>query len=331
MGPLTFVLPDGRTASPLFVAPWVAEIPDPASPPVITRLRGEWPCVPFGSRPDPAGFSPAWAAALGSAADKRPLHGYGSNINWRFTQVCPSMLELTCIYPDEDDIHSLTRRIRPVPNAPAVELSLTVRARHTTRVPIGLHFTFGCAQGPIIIRPGKFRAGWTFPGPIGASKAFADDRQFDSLARVPGRGLRDLDATMFPFEEPNEDVLQLTGVEGSCSLEYPAEGYRVELAWNRAHFPSLLLWLSNRALQIPPWSGRTIALGAEPACSAFALGSGVSTHANPIAQSGTNTAIDIEAGQSFETTYWISAHPVGDARASRKTKAPPGPATYSAS
>jgi hypothetical protein len=51
-------------------------------------------------------------------------------------------------------------------------------------------------------------------------------------------------------------------------------------------------------------------LGVEPICSAFSLGSGVSAHANPIAESGTDTAIEIEAGQSFETTYWISAHPV---------------------
>jgi hypothetical protein len=315
LGPLTFVLPDGRAASPLFLAPWVAESQDPAWPQVITHLRGEWPCVPFGARPDPAGFSPAWAAALESAADHRPLHGYGSNVDWRFTQVSSSMLELTCLYPEEDDVHSLTRRIQPLPDAPAVELSLTVRARRTTRVPMGLHFTFGCVRSPVILRPGRFAAGWTFPGPLGASQAFAHDRRFDNLACVPGRAVSQLDATQFPFDEPNEDLLQLTGVEGSCSLEYPAEAYRVELAWNRAHFPSLLLWLSNRALEIPPWSGRTVALGVEPVCSAFGLGSGVSTHANPIAESGTDTAIDVEAGQSFETTYWISAHPAsGDVR-----------------
>jgi hypothetical protein len=307
LGPLTFVLPDGRTASPLFISPWVAETPDSATPSVIAHLRGEWPCVPFGVRPDPTGFAPAWAAALEPVVDQRPLHGYGSNVDWQFTQVSASMLELACIYPDDDDVHSLTRRIRPVPDAPAVELSLTVRARRTMRVPIGLHFTFGCARSPIIVRPGKFAEGWTFPGPLGASQAFAHDRRFDDLARVPGRVAGELDATRFPFDHPNEDVLQLTDVEGSCTLEYPAEAYRVTLAWNRTHFPSLLLWLSNRALKIPPWNGRTVALGVEPVCSAFGLGRGVSTHANPIAESGTNTAIEITAGQVFETTYRISA------------------------
>ena len=307
LGPLTFVLPSGRAVSPLFQAPWAAEVSDPAVLGVIAHLRGEWPCVPFGVQPEPREFTERWAAPLRGATDRTLLHGHGANVEWRFTRVSAATLELTCAYPADDDIHSLTRCIRAIPDEPAVELILTVRARRPTRVPIGLHFTFGSVASPVVIRPGRFEAGWTYPGPLGASQAFARDRPFADLARVPGCAAGSLDATRFPFEHPNEDLLQLTGVEGSCSLDYPEQAYRVTLAWNREHFPSLHLWLSNRAVKTAPLSGRTVALGVEPVCSAFGLGKGVSAGANPIAASGTKTAIDIDPGHPFETTYRISA------------------------
>jgi hypothetical protein len=312
LAPLTFVLENGRPTSPLFLAPWIADVRDSAVPGVIAKLRGEWPCVPFGAPPDPDGFSPAWAAALNAVTNQTALHGYGSNADWYFTQLSTSELELMCVYPDHDDIESLTRRIRAIPNAPAIELSLTVRARRLTRLPIGLHFTFGVVGGPVIVRPRKFAMGWTFPGPLGASQVFARDRWFRDLACVPGREGHNLDATRFPFNTPNEDILQLTGIEGCCSLDYPVEAYRVTLDWNCRQFPSLLLWLSNRAIATPPWNGRTVALGVEPVCSAFSLGSGVSMHANPIADAGTPTAIQIDAEHPFETTYSISASTIAN-------------------
>ena len=48
IGPVTFVLPDGRQCQPLHIAPWTFDAEAAALPGVLRRLRGEWPCVPFG-------------------------------------------------------------------------------------------------------------------------------------------------------------------------------------------------------------------------------------------------------------------------------------------
>lgn len=307
VGPLTFVLPNGRLVSPLFLAPWVADDPANIHPGVIAHLRGEWPCVPFGVKPTTKGFTTRWAETIDAVSDSGVLHGYGSNAEWQFTQASESMLELRCTYPESDDVISLTRRIRIVPDAAAVEFSLHVRVRRPTRIPIGLHFTFG-APSPTVIRPGKFTAGWTYPGPTGAAQAFAHDRIFSNLERVPAAvGTAKLNAERFPFELPNEDLMQLNGIDGTCELEFPSEGYRVQLSWNRGHFPSLLLWLSNRAYVDTPLSGRTVALGVEPICSAFGMGKAVSAAGNPISLSGVDTVIAIDPDHPFDTQYRINA------------------------
>lgn len=50
LGPVRFYLEDGRSISPLHVAPWDDE--DMSDQPgVLRRLRGDWPCIPFGVAP----------------------------------------------------------------------------------------------------------------------------------------------------------------------------------------------------------------------------------------------------------------------------------------
>ena len=54
VGPTVFVLPDGRQIAPFQIAPWADEAGTEDIPPILQRLRGEWPCVPFGSDGDRA-------------------------------------------------------------------------------------------------------------------------------------------------------------------------------------------------------------------------------------------------------------------------------------
>ena len=48
LAPVTFVLADGRQVSPFHIAPWADEPGSDALPGILRKLRGEWPCVPFG-------------------------------------------------------------------------------------------------------------------------------------------------------------------------------------------------------------------------------------------------------------------------------------------
>ena len=61
LGPVTFLLPDGRQISPLQIAPWFADPRRETLPGVLRRLRGEWPCAPFGADA-PRNLPEGWAA-----------------------------------------------------------------------------------------------------------------------------------------------------------------------------------------------------------------------------------------------------------------------------
>ena len=50
LGPVWFTLPDGPVVQSFAVAPWADDPPEKLNvlPPILRRLRGEFPCVPFG-------------------------------------------------------------------------------------------------------------------------------------------------------------------------------------------------------------------------------------------------------------------------------------------
>ena len=99
----------------------------------------------------------------------------------------------------------------------------------------------------------------------------------------------------------------MNDVDGRFVIDLPGEDSRVSLSWNREHFPSVLLWLSNRGLRKPPWNGEHVALGIEPICSAFGLGLDAVRNENPLSQSGVDTVIEFDPAAPFRTTYRISA------------------------
>jgi hypothetical protein len=222
--------------------------------------------------------------------------------------VTPYEVELNCRYPVDDDIEELIRRITPVPDRAAVDIELVVKARRKTRMPAGLHFTFCKPRTRAILRPGAFRDAWTYPGPpFEEIQAFAPNHRFKDLSRVPSSDGGHLDATTFPLPLPAEDLIQLNGVDGHFVLDLPGDNSRVCLSWNREHFPSVLLWMSNRGLRKSPWNGEHVALGIEPVCSAFGLGLEAARNENPLSQSGVDTAIEFDPAAPFRTTYRISA------------------------
>jgi hypothetical protein len=311
LGPLTFIIDGDRQVSPLYLAPWAASEVRPALAEVLRSLRGEWPCVPFGSYRTADGFAPAWADLIGSNQGEPWQHGFGSNVEWTWNTITSSEVELVCRYPGDDDIEELIRRVRPVPDRAAVDLELVVKARRRVRLPVGLHFTFCAPKTGATLRPGTFRDAWTYPGPpFDAIQALAADCRFQDLRRAPAKDGGFIDATRFPLAVAAEDLIQLNGVEGCFELDLPGDHCRVCIEWNKEHFPSVLLWLSNLGLEAAPWDGRHVALGIEPVCSAFGLGLAATRAANPLHREGTPTVIEFDPDTPFETHYRISAAPL---------------------
>lgn len=313
LAPVTFLLADGRQVSPMQVSPWAYEPDAENLPGILRRLRGEWPCVPFGYSVPGDGFAPDWAPLMRAAAPDEEVHGHSSNHLWDWSdRSSTASLALSLDYPAASPVARVERTVTPDPGRPAVDIEFRIHVRTACRLPIGLHPTFRLPQatGAAAVEPARFDHGRTYPGNVDASSVFAVDRRFSSLDAVPVRDGSTVDASRLPFGFDTEELLQLNGIDGEVALANRAEGYRVRLSWQKEHFPSLLLWISNRGRTMAPWEGRHLALGMEPICSPFGLGPATAAADNPIARSGTPTARDFAAGEVFSTRYRIAAEAI---------------------
>ena len=310
LAPLTLLLPNGRQVTPMHVAPWAEEKGADELPGILRRLRGEWPCVPFGYSVLSHGSPAEWAALMDPAPPDEEVHGHSSNNCWRWEASNDGSLRLSIDYPQTSPVQRLERTVTPDPLGPAVDLELRIETRDVCRLPIGLHPTFRLPSQPgrVRIEPARFDYGRTYPGTVEPdAPLFAIDQLFAKLEAVPGRDGGTIDASRLPFAAATEELLQLIGIDGSVALANQVEGYRVRLSWQKEHFPSLLLWISNRGRKMAPWNGRHLALGMEPICSPFGLGPATALADNPVARSGTPTARAFAAGEIFTTCYRIEA------------------------
>lgn len=308
LGPTLFLLPDGSQVAPFQVAPWFAEPEARGFGGIMRRMRGEWICVPFGIESDRPETG-RWPASAGGSAEP---HGYAANHKWNWDDAGPSSLAMHIVYPDGHAVARVDRRITPDPLHAAIDFELVISVREDCALPIGLHPVFrlpASNASALLDVEGDARVA-TFPGDVDRSALFLPDT-LASIAAVPTRVGGHVDARSLPLAAPAEDLLQLIDVDGCVRLLNRAEGYRVLVSWDQTHFPSLLLWFSNRGRTAYPWSGRHLALGIEPVCSAFDLGTRISAAPNPLNQYGTSTARRFRADETFATRYRIAVEKIG--------------------
>lgn len=310
LGPTLFVLPDGRQVAPFHVAPWAYEPGGEGLPGILKRLRGEWACVPFGTDSDraPDGGWPGSQAA--TTLDPFP-HGFSSNNSWNFEAGADDSIVLSIEYPEGHPIRGLRRTITPDPNGAALDFGLEIDVRADCTLPLGLHpsFRLPTKVGAMRIEVGSTVTGMTFPAPVDASSIFSQGALLRPWHDVPLVGGGRLDVRQVPLSQATEELVQLLDMPGHAALWNSAEGYRVKLSWNPEHYPSALLWFSNRGRTFAPWNGRHLALGLEPICAAFDLGQQVSAAENPISRRGIATARAFRAGEHFVTKYRIEVEP----------------------
>jgi hypothetical protein len=310
LAPVTFVLPDGRQVSPIHVAPWAGEPGAEALPGILRKLRGEWPCVPFGYSVPADGWPESWAHVIGPPEPDEEIHGHGSNHDWNWRDSDSGSLSLALAYPAGSPVEHVARTVTPDPSAPAIDIEFRVTVRRACRLPIGLHpvFRLPAQTGAAVLELGGFDHGRTYPNDVEPGAAlFAENTTFAELAGVLARTGGMVDASRLPLAADTEELLQIEGLDGTASLANHSEGYRVRLSWQKEHFPSLLLWYSNRGRKAAPWNGRHVAIGIEPICSPFGLGPATALADNPIAQSGIATALEFLPDRPFVTRYRIEA------------------------
>jgi hypothetical protein len=316
LAPVRFDLEDGRSVYPLHVAPWEDE--DMSDQPgILRRLRGDWPCVPFGAAPQRPLPKP-WSGDIfkpgpPQIADDPHPHGYGSNHHWSLRQSESQCLTGTVLYPDNHPIEALERHVEGIAGRTEIACSLTVTPRRDCNLPIGLHpvFKLPNSEGDAILDVGPHKTVWSHPldeeRPV---SLVHPNRHFESLDNLWSREDRPLSLTRLPSAGASETLLLLTGTCGRVHLTNKAERYRVTLQWDPEVFPSLMLWMSNRGRAYRPWNGRHLAIGIEPVRAAFDLGVRISARPNPLNNAGVETSYPFKAGMPLTTQYRIGVEAI---------------------
>lgn len=268
LAPVRFGLGDGQSVSPMHVAPW-ASLQDQTLPGLLRGLRGEWPCLPFGTTQVPAGLGADWEAR---DADDPWDHGYAAHHPWSLLARDRHRLHLGISYPAEHPIERLERILRVAPGAPALEMELIVHARRDVRLPFALHPSFAVPDSGVELVDAKFAAAYSYPvqAEPGVS-CLIPGGMSNSLQRMPGRN-GPLDLTRFPLPFATEELLQLAMCRSPLVLRYLQSRIEVLLDWDCEALPDVMLWISNGGRRGTPWNGRHFALGVEPVNGFFDLG-----------------------------------------------------------
>lgn len=279
LGPLEFRLPDGRRLQAMHVAPWANEAKCGTLPGILQRLRGEWPCVPFG-RVDPQTCLPSGWQTF--PASDPWAHGYASHHAWHCIDASPASLHLAIDYPADSVVSRLERRIRVDPDSARLDVSLTISVRQRISLPIAFHPTFRVPAEPgrLLILPGNYESVVSYPvaAEAGISRLLADTVSND-LAALPDieAGSDPLDLTHLPLPFKTEELLQIKNLRQADGrapivLHYLDEDVQLGLIWDTVLLPDAMLWFSNGGRSEAPWSGRHFALGVEPLNGVFDLG-----------------------------------------------------------
>lgn len=255
--------------APLQIAPWANEPGAAELPGILRRLRGDWPCVPFGRTDRPPGLPDGWTAR--EPGDDWG-HGFASNHEWDWLDTeDPHALALTIAPPGP--IRRLTRVIEAVPYSPALLLTLVVEVGAPCTLPIALHPTLRLDAGSVRLElpPHDGVAAYPVPAEPGVS-CLVPDAAFERLSSAPCSDGGTLDLTRFPLPVDTEELLQVRAVDGPVALHYLDAGWTLQIDWDHRVLPDLMLWVSHRGRSAAPWNGRHLALGVEPVNGVFDLG-----------------------------------------------------------
>ncbi len=255
----TFTLPSGRVVSPYALAPWTpGEFPADL-PVLLTHLRGDFFCLPFGPQTD------------------GPPHGDTANADWQATE------------------HTNTFSLTTTDSRAQVSKVLTIhpehRALYLSHRITGLSGRWSYGSHPILdlsalpdgagrLTTSPFRWASTYPGLFSdpannEHQSLAPDTEFTDLTAVPLANGGTTDLTRHPARPGFDDLVMLVNEPASNTQPFAwtavvFDGYVWFSLKDPADFPATLFWISNGGREGAPWNSRhTKRLGLEEVCSHF--------------------------------------------------------------
>jgi len=284
-----------KTIEPMHIAPWENEKSDPAIPPMLRFLRGDFFCAPFG--------------ASDLLEDEKRDHGTSANDKWDVIEAAESSIRLKLSKKISDA--ELIKEISILENENVVYEKHIFRGGQG-KIPVGHHamlkipgncfisfsdFEFGgTPPQPIETEPGKGRSVLKYP------------QKFSDLASVRRSDDKMIDASVYPFDSGHEDLLMIISDKnipfGWSAVSCPVSGWLWFSIKNINVLPNTVVWFSNGGRYYPPFSSRhKNVIGIEETNSFFHLGHKASVEKNYLNEQGFKTFIDLSRNKETVITY----------------------------
>ena len=287
LAPLTYHLP-GLDASPLALAPWKPSEVDPSLPRLLSELRGDFLCLPFG----------------GQASG--PPHGETANGEWTLASQSDRQLEL--VIQAKDSGARVTKRLRLADGHHALYSEHIIEGlegawNYGTHAILDLS---NIPEGAARVSTSRFRFGSVYPGEFspaaeGATGCLLPGGRFTRLSEVPRKDGGKADLSRYPARRGNDDLVMMSGDPAGPDYGWTAAslpGYAWIQLKRLADFPSTLIWMSHGGRTAHPWEGRHLGrLGLEEVCSHFCDGVDVARE-DRLASLGIPTARTFRRGQT---------------------------------
>lgn len=264
LAPLAYLLP-GLRASPLALAPWLPQEVDPALPRLLTELRGDFFCLPFGGQ------------------EKGPPHGETANAEWSLLEQSTGHLALRL--EARDTGACVTKRLRLVDGHHALYTEHLVEGlngdwNYGTHAILDLS---GLPEGAARISTSEMHFGSVYPGEFspateGATGCLLPGGRFTDLAKVPRKDGKQADVSRYPARQGNDDLVMMANAASSPAQPFgwsavSLPGYTWIQLKRVSDFPCTMLWLSHGGRTAHPWESRHLGrLGLEEVCSHFSDG-----------------------------------------------------------
>jgi hypothetical protein len=264
LAPVDFYFGD-FAVSPYALAPWQPDEIDASLPPLLTQLRGDFFCLPFGGQ---AGGPP---------------HGDPANARWSLV---------------EQEERSLTLEMKQTDSGAAVRKKISVRegqqALYVEHWVSGLEGQWNYGNHPVLdfsdLAPGQGRLAvspyrWAsvydglFANPeAGETGRLLPSAVFDQLAAVPTIDGGVMDLTHYPTPSGHEDLVMMVNEPATAERPFGWSAATFDqYIWfslkRVSDFPATLFWVSNGGRSAHPWESRHVGrLGIEEVCSHFCNG-----------------------------------------------------------
>ncbi len=304
MAPVTFLRDSGKPVQPYHVSPWQNEGLKDLPAPVLTALRGDWFCLPFGGNGD------------AFRHEKHPPHGEVAGAEWTYVDTKHDGGRHTLVLAFEPQ----ARKGKIVKELSLVEGHNAVYSRHIVTgfsgpAPCGHHATLAMPDEPGVFRvsTSPIEFGMTNPSRFSDPakreyQALAIAAPFTDLAHVPllEKGTGDADLTRLPARQGYADLVQVVNKQDATAWTCATrtdEGWLWYALKDPKVLRSTLFWIENRGRHGSPWNGRNNCLGLEDVTSFFADGLAASAGANLLTRRGVPTAIEFSADKPTEIRY----------------------------